>query len=111
MKKEILITIVFGLMISGILFYLAAIPYGADLANVYVRPLDSRDSIYDGVGTPPQDWVMKHGGLSERTMIFGNLRQIPFLMRDIDNLKKQVKDLRTNLQKKEQPKDPNEVKK
>lgn len=72
---------------------LAAVPYDANLANVYVRLLDGRDKIYEDIGIPPKAWTDKFGGISERTIIFGNLRQIPVTMRDIDGLKKQVTSL------------------
>ena len=70
------------------LYCIAAVPYGTDLANVYVRPLDGRDTIYDGVGIPPKSWTDQYGGLSERTLIIGNLRQFPIMMNDVDGLKK-----------------------
>lgn len=70
---------------------MAAVPYGTDFANVYVRPLDGRDTIYDGVGIPPKSWTDQYGGLSERSLIIGNLRQIPIMMNDVDGLKKLAK--------------------
>jgi hypothetical protein len=107
MKKVMLIAI-------ALLMCMAAVPYGTDLACVYVRPLDMRDGIYKGVGIPGNDFTDKFGGLSERTLIIGNLQIIPQLISDVDGLKKQVKSLEAQIAKLTkpagEPKDPNEAK-
>ena len=111
MKKVIAIGILMMLCV-------AAVPYGTDLANVYVRPLDMRDEIYKGLGIPRADFTEKFGGLSERTLIIGNLQIIPQLINDLDGLNKKVVSLETQmaaLTKPDTPKedvavDPNEVK-
>lgn len=108
------ILIVIGLMFSGAILSFAAVPYGTDLANVYVRPLDGRDKIYEGIGIPPKQWTDIYGGLSERTLIMGNLSMLPKLINDVDSLKKKVNSLEkqvAELKKKTEPKDPNEAKK
>lgn len=79
--------------VIALVLCVAAVPYGTDLANVYVRPLDTRDGIYKGIGVPRNDFTDKYGGLSERTLILGNLHIIPQLMNEVDLLKKRVKAL------------------
>lgn len=70
-----------GILIGiALMLCLAAVPYGTELANVYVRPLDGRDSIYKDIGVPPKEWSDRYGGLSERTLIMGNLQVIPRMM-------------------------------
>lgn len=119
MKKALLIGI-------ALMLCLAAVPYGTDLACVYVRPLDLRDGIYKGIGIPRNDFTDKYGGLSERTLIIGNLQIIPQLMNELDVLKKQavldkkkITELEADIKKLKQlhfedfvktQQDPNEVK-
>lgn len=103
----------FCLIVVILFMCFAAVPYGTDLACVYVRPLDMRDGIYKGIGIPRKDFTDKYGGLSERTLIMGNLQIIPQIMKELDGLKKQVKSLEEQvaaLKKPDEPKDPNEVK-
>ena len=76
---------------------IAAVPYADNLANIYIRPLDGRDTIYENVGIPPKAWADKYGGLSERTLIIGNLQTIPGMLREIDALKKKNAELTKNV--------------
>ena len=98
-------------IVIGILMMLcvAAVPYGTDLANVYVRPLDMRDEIYKGLGIPRTDFTDKFGGLSERTLILGNLQIIPQLINDNDELKKKVAALEIQVAALKKPDMPKEA--
>jgi hypothetical protein len=100
----VLIVLIIGF---GFLLCLAAVPYGADLACIYVRPLDLRDDIYKGLGVPQREWADKYGGLSERTLVIGNLQIIPQMARDIEQLKKEVAALKAA----QRLNDPNKVEK
>ena len=107
------------LIVIALLLCLAAVPYGTDLACVYVRPLDMRDGIYKGIGIPRKDFTDKYGGLSERTLIIGNLQVIPQVLNELDGLKTmakkqddRIKSLEAQLSaltKPDEPTDPNEV--
>lgn len=119
MKKERTIGVIVGIL-ATVIFLVGAVPYGTELACVYVRPLDTRDGIYNGIGIPKPDFTDKFGGLSERTVIFGNLQIIPSMMNDLDILKKQTKANEAKIKslekqvaaltkQEEQAADPNEV--
>lgn len=77
-------------VVIAVICAMGAIPYGADLACVYVRDLDTRDEIDKGIAFPPNDWAQKFGGLSERVLVMGNLTAIPQLHSDNEALKKQL---------------------
>ena len=87
MAKGILIGIVLMLCV-------AAVPYGAEFANVYVRQMDTRDTIYSRVIMPNAEFIKQHGGLTERNVIWFNLSGIPEIITELQALRKEVDDLK-----------------
>jgi len=84
MAKGIMIGVI-GTILCGLC--LAALPYGADLASVYVRQMDTRDPIYNRVIMPSKEFVTQFGGLTERNVTFFNLSAMPEIIAELNKLR------------------------
>ena len=101
-KQGIMIGVI-GTILCGLC--LAALPYGADLACVYVRQMDTRDPVYNRVIMPSKEFVTQYGGLTERNVIFFNLSAMPEIVSELNKLRADV----DALKKLSAPIDPNVV--
>ena len=93
-----------GILIGIIgMLCIAAVPYGAELACVYVRQMDLRDTLYQGVIMPPAEWSRQYGGLTERNVVFFNFKGFAELVGKYDQMQKEFNELKKQIA----PADPN----